>query len=165
MRYLVKVGDQEYNIEVNQDGQIELDGRLVYVDFVGVGETGLYSLLVNKESFEAMAEEREGTWNVLMRGHLYDVEVVDERTQLLRARAGAVIPETGEISIKAPMPGLVVAIQVEVGQEVEAGQNVIILESMKMENELKAPRAGRIERINVKPRESVEQNQILVVIA
>ena len=62
------------------------------------------------------------------------------------------------------MPGLVVATPVEVGQEVELGDNVVILESMKMENELKAPRAGRVERINVKPGDSVEQNQTLVVI-
>lgn len=164
MRYLVKYQDQEFTIDVNQDGQIELDGQVVNVDFVGVGESGLFSLLVNGESFEAMVEERGGLWNVLMRGHLYEIDVVDERTQLLRARAGAIVPESGEISIKAPMPGLVVAIPVEIGQEIEAGQNVIILESMKMENELKAPRAGRIERINVKPRESVEQNQVLVVI-
>ncbi len=164
MKYIVKVGDRTYGIEVNQDGQITFDGESVEVDFASVGDEGLFSLLVNGESFEAMVEERDGIWYVLMRGDLYEVSVIDERTQLLRARAGVVVPETGEIAIKAPMPGLIVDIPVEPGQQVEAGQKVIILESMKMENELKAPRAGRIERITVKPRDSVEQNQTLVVI-
>jgi biotin carboxyl carrier protein len=164
MRYLVTVRGRTYTIEVNQDGQITFDGEIVEVDFASAGEGDLYSLLVNNESFEAMVEQRDDLWQVLMRGDLYEVQVVDERTQLLRARAGAIVPESGEIAIKAPMPGLIVAVPVEVGQEIEAGQNVVILESMKMENELKSPRAGRIERINVKVRDSVEQNQVLVVI-
>jgi len=164
MKYVVTVDDQTYEIGINQEVQITFDEEEVDIDFASVGEGGLYSLLVNNESFEAMVEERDGTWYVLMRGDLYEVSVVDQRTQLLRARAGAHIPESGEIAIKSPMPGLIVKIPVEPGQEVEEGQTVIILESMKMENELKAPRAGRIERINVAPRESVEQGKVLLVI-
>src|SRR5687768_3160920 len=164
MKYLTTVGDQTYEIGVDQDDEITFENEIVDIDFASVGEGGLYSLLVNNESFEAMVEERDGKWYVLMRGDLYEVDVVDQRTQLLRARAGAHVPETGEITVKAPMPGLVVAIPVEVGQEVTAGQTVIILESMKMENELKAPRGGRIERINCAPRESVEQGKALIVI-
>lgn len=163
MKYIVTVGERTFEIGVNQDNQITFDEEIVDIDFTSVGG-GLYSLLVNNESFEAMVEERDGKWYVLMRGDLYEVDVVDQRTQLLRARAGAHVPEAGELLVKAPMPGLVVAIPVEVGQEIQAGQAVVILESMKMENELKAPRAGRIERINVAPRESVEQGKVLVVI-
>jgi biotin carboxyl carrier protein len=164
MKYIVIVGEHTYEIGINQDNEITIGDEVVDIDFASVGEGGLYSLLVNNESFEAMVEERDGLWNVLMRGDMYEVNVVDQRTQLLRARAGAHVPETGEIVIKSPMPGLIVAIPVEVGQEIEAGQTIIILESMKMENELKAPRAGRIERINVQPRESVEQGKPLIVI-
>jgi biotin carboxyl carrier protein len=164
MKYVVTVDDQTYEIGINQEVQITFDEEEVDIDFASVGEGGLYSLLVNNESFEAMVEERDGTWYVLMRGDLYEVSVVDQRTQLLRARAGEHIPESGEIAIKSPMPGLIVKIPVEPGQEVEQGQTVIILESMKMENELKAPRAGRIERINVAPRESVEQGKVLLII-
>lgn len=164
MKYRVTVGERAYAIEVNQDQQITFDDEVLEVDFASVGEGGLYSLLVNNESFEAMVEERDGVWYVLMRGDLYEIDVVDERTELLKARAGAVIPESGEIAVKAPMPGLVVAIKAEVGQEVEAGQTLVILESMKMENELKSPREGRVERVNVHERQSVDQHQVLVVI-
>src|SRR6185436_17721821 len=141
MKYLVTVGDQTYEIGIDQNDEITLQEEVVDIDFAAVGEGGLYSLLVNNESFEAMVEERDGMWYVLMRGDLYEVSVTDQRTQLLRARAGAHIPDTGEIAIKSPMPGLIVKIPVEQGQQVEQGQTVIILESMKMENELKAPRA------------------------
>jgi biotin carboxyl carrier protein len=100
-----------------------------------------------------------------MRGDLYAVRVSDERAQRLSAAAGSLVPESGEVPIRAPMPGLVVAVPVEVGQEVEAGDILVILESMKMENELKAPRTAVVERVHVQARDRVEQNQTLVVIA
>lgn len=164
MEYEVIVGDHTYLVEIDANGGVLLDGEPVEVDFRVIGQSGLYSLLMNNESFEALVEQVERDWQVLLRGTLYDVHVVDERTRLLRSRAMNLVPETGEVPIKAPMPGLVVSLPVEVGQEVELGDNVVILESMKMENELKAPRAGRVERIHVNPGDSVEQNQTLVVI-
>lgn len=164
MKYEVTTGEHSYMIEVNHEGQMILDGQLVEVDFSRVGDTSLCLLLVNHESFEALVEPKDDLWQVLFRGDLYEVQVADERAQLMRARAGLLVPETGELAIKAPMPGLVVKIPVQAGQEVHKGDNIIILESMKMENELKAPRDGRVERINVRERDSVEQNQVLVVI-
>jgi biotin carboxyl carrier protein len=72
------------------------------------------------------------------------------------------VAETGEFLLKSPMPGLVVAIPVEEGQEVKKGQVLLILESMKMQNELKAPRDGVVHRIKVKTGETVEQRQTLL---
>ncbi len=164
MKYEVNVGDRVFTVEITPDGNVILDGQEVEVDFDGIGLSGLYSLLVNNESFEALVEQHEGAWQVLIRGNLYDAQVLDERSKLLRSRAMSMVPETGEVAIKAPMPGMVVAVAVKIGQTVEAGDNLVILESMKTENELRAPRAGRVERINVKPGDSVEQNQPLVVI-
>jgi pyruvate carboxylase subunit B len=71
---------------------------------------------------------------------------------------------TGEIMIKSPMPGLIVAVPVSEGQAVKKGQTVVVLESMKMENELKAPRDGMVAAIKIVPRQSVEQHQPLVVL-
>lgn len=164
MKYEVTVGENKYIIEVNEEGRIVMDGETVEVDFSKIGDTSLCLLLVNHESFEGLVEPTEDMWHVLFRGDLYEVSVADERAQLMRARAGMAVPETGELVIKAPMPGLVVKVPVEIGQEVQKGDKLIILESMKMENELKAPRAGKVERINVKPGDSVEQGQPLVVI-
>lgn len=165
MKYEVIVGGNVYTVEVTPNGSVILDGEEVAVDFDAIGFSGLYSLLVNNESFEALVERDEDTWHVLMRGTLYDVQVIDERSQLLRSRSLSLVPESGEVAIRAPMPGLVVAVPVQLGQPIEAGDNLVILESMKMENELKAPRSGHVERINVQAGDSVEQNQVLVVIA
>lgn len=166
MKYEVTVGEQAYTVEITPDGKVLLDDEPMVVDFGVIGESGLYLLLVNNESFEALVEQDEdsGTWNVLMRGNMYEADVMDERSLLLRSRKMTLVPESGEVAIKAPMPGLVVAVPVEIGQPIEEGDNLVILESMKMENELKAPRAGRVERISVGAGDSVERNQTLVVI-
>ena len=88
--------------------------------------------------------------------------VEDEREKRLRAAAGGGVAETGEYHLRAPMPGLVVAVPIAEGQEVKKGQVILILESMKMQNELKAPRDGIMGRIRVKAGESVEQKQTLL---
>jgi biotin carboxyl carrier protein len=164
MKYEVTVGENTYTVEIDEQGDVMLNGEPVEVDFGGLGQSGLYSLIVNNESFEGLVESKEGLWQVLMRGVLYEVQVADERTLLLRDRSATLVPDTGEVAIKAPMPGLVVAIPVKVGDVVEAGDNLIILESMKMQNELKVPRDGVVQEIAVEPGQSVEQNKVLVTI-
>ncbi len=99
---------------------------------------------------------------MLIRGRQYQVKIEDEREKRLKAAAGGGVAEGGEFHLKAPMPGLVVSILVEEGQEVKKGQVMLILESMKMQNELKAPRDGVIGRVRVKAGESVEQKQSML---
>jgi biotin carboxyl carrier protein len=164
MKYLVTTNDRTYTVDIAGDGEVLLDGHPVSVDFSSVGESGLCSLLVNNESFEALVEQRGDYWQVLLLGALYDVQVIDERAERLRSSASTLVADLDEIPIRAPMPGLVVAVPVEQGQEVAKGDNLVILESMKMENELKAPRAGRVERVNVSTGDSVDRDQVLVVL-
>jgi biotin carboxyl carrier protein len=164
MKYTTTVGDETFTVEIDRDDEIVVNGKTLAIDFVNIGRSNLYSLLIDNESVEALVDERDGKWQVLLQGRLYTVDVADDRARLMAARAEDLMPESDEIAVQAPMPGLVVAIPVEVGQEVEKGDAVVILESMKMENELKTPRAGTIERIAVKPGDSVEQQQTLVVI-
>ena len=97
-----------------------------------------------------------------MRGKQYQITVEDEREKRLKAAAGGGVAEGGEFNLKAPMPGLVVAILVSEGEEIKKGQVLIILESMKMQNELKSPKDGIVERIRVKSGESVEQKQAML---
>jgi len=102
---------------------------------------------------------------VLLLGRQYPVKVEDAREKRLRAAAGGAPQGSGEFQLKAPMPGLVVAIPIEENQEVEKGQVLLVLESMKMQNELRSPRAGKILRVKVKAGESVEQRQVLLTVA
>jgi biotin carboxyl carrier protein len=88
--------------------------------------------------------------------------VEDEREKRLRSVSGGAVGESAEFHLRAPMPGMVVAIPIGEGQKVEKGQVLVILESMKMQNELKSPRGGTVHRIRVKPGEGVEQRQTLL---
>ena len=83
----------------------------------------------------------------------------------LRESSGGEVIQSGDIHVKAPMPGLVVSIPVAEGQDVVSGENLIILESMKMQNELKAPRDGVISRLRVKSGDNVESNQVLLILS
>ena len=164
MKYLTTVNGKTFEIEVNQEGRVTINGEEREVDFQTISDT-LFSALIDNSSYEALIEERDGRYNVLMFGDLYEVEVADERQQrLLRTSAGFELAQ-GEISIRSPMPGLIVAVPVTEGQAVEQGMAVCVLESMKMENEIKAPRAGLVKHVNVAKGDRVEQNKVLVTIA
>jgi biotin carboxyl carrier protein len=100
----------------------------------------------------------------MLRGQLYQIDIEDERQRRLRMASGGVSTQSGELKLKAPMPGLIVDVPVEEGQEVAKGDNLIILESMKMQNEIKSPREGKIARVNVNAGDSVNQNQVLLIL-
>ena len=165
MRYLTTIGDKTYTIDINQDGEVVIDGVKRSLDLRSIDDDGLYSLLLDNRSFEALVEEGDGEYRVLINGVLYYAQVADERAKRLAEAAGAFTPTGGEVNIKSPMPGLIVAVPVVEGQKVSKGQVVVVLESMKMENELKAPREGTVSSIKVQPRQAVEQNQVLVVLS
>ena len=162
MKYITTVEDKQYLVEIIDEKHVSVDGKVYNIDFESVSGQPVFSLIVDGKSHEAYVQEGDENWQVLMRGRLYPVKVEDEREKRLRAAAGGGVAETGEFHLKAPMPGLVIAIPVTEGQEVKKGQVLLILESMKMQNELKAPRDGRVSRIRVKPGESVEQKQALL---
>ena len=162
MKYITVVGDKQFLVEIIDDRHVSVDGKIYEVDFESVSGQPVYSLIVNGKSHESYVAQVDDIWQVLLRGRLYSVSVEDEREKRLRAAAGSGIAETGEFHLKAPMPGLVVTIPVAEGQEVKKGQVLLILESMKMQNELKSPRDGKVNRIKVRAGESVEQRQTLL---
>jgi biotin carboxyl carrier protein len=164
MRYLTTIGDRTYTIDINQDGEVVIDGQRRALDLRSIDDDGLFSMLLDHRSFEALVDEGEGEYRVLINGVLYHVRVADERAKRLAEAAGAFVPTSGEVNIKSPMPGLIVAIVVGEGEAVKKGEVVIVLESMKMENELKAPRDGLVSAVKVQPRQTVEQNQVLLVL-
>ncbi len=165
MRYSAVVDEREFLVEILDDRHVSVDGVVYEIDFESVSGQPVYSLLVDGRSFEGHVYPGEDLWNVLMHGTLYSIRVEDEREKRLRAAAGSRVAEQAEFHLKAPMPGLVVAIPVADGQRVEKGEVLVILESMKMQNELRAPRAGQVGRIKVGQGDNVEQNQTLLSVS
>jgi biotin carboxyl carrier protein len=165
MKYITQVGDQEFQIEIVDERHVSLNGTLYEVDFDSVSGQPVVSLLVNGKSYEAYVYEDEQGQQVLLHGRMFPVLVEDEREKRLRAAAGSRIAERGDFHLRAPMPGLVIALPVGEGQEVQKGDVLVVLESMKMQNELRSPRAGVISRLRVKPGDSVDQHQTLLTVS
>jgi len=162
MKYITTVHEREYEIEIIDERRIRVDGVAYDVDFESISGQPVFSMLVNGTSHEAYVYPDENEWDVLLQGILYPVKVEDEREKRLRSSFGGGPAPSGEFYLKAPMPGLVISIPVEDGQMVVQGDVLVILESMKMQNELKSPRDGKISRIRVKEGDNVERKQTLL---
>ncbi len=162
MKYVTTIDDQEYTIEILDEHHVLVNNVRHVIDLESVGGQPIYSLLVGGRSFEVHVYPAESGYQVLVHGNLYLARVEDERERRLRAALAGAEPENREFHLKAPMPGLVVAVPVQEGEVVEKGDVLLILESMKMQNELKSPRAGKVSRVRIKAGDSVEQKQTLL---
>jgi acetyl/propionyl-CoA carboxylase alpha subunit len=162
MRYVTTIGEREYLVEILDEGQVAVDGVVYNVDFESLSGQPIHTLLVDNYSYEGSVYLVDEGWQVLLRGTLYLAQVEDEREKRLRASLGSGPADYGEYHLRAPMPGLIVSMPVKEGQAVEKGDVLVILESMKMQNELKSPRAGKIGRLRVKVGDSVEQRTTLL---
>ena len=162
MKYITSIGEREYHIEIVGENQILVNGQRFDLNFDHIEDQPVYSLLVEGHSHEAYVYLVDGIWQVLMHGRLYPVLVEDEEEKRLRSSIGNTAHHSGEFHLKAPMPGMIVAVPVTERQEVQKGEVLLILESMKMQNELKSPRQGWVTHLRVKPGDSVEQHQTLL---
>jgi biotin carboxyl carrier protein len=161
MIYEVTIAEKIYRVELVRAGEqwkCRLDGREIPLDVVS-GEDGVLSLLWGGKSYEVKQETLGAEANVVVGHERFGASVRDPRSFRSRRRAG--VSEHGVMKIKAPMPGKVVRILVPVGTAVEAGQSVIVIEAMKMQNELKAPKTGLLKKINVAEGAAVEAGQAL----
>jgi biotin carboxyl carrier protein len=186
MHYVATVGERTYTIGLQEDGhqrEVTLGDNRLTVDWRSVGgaalstgiddrdEAGHYSLLLGAQSFDVFvqpvpADDEDGTsrvFEVYVRGQVYRVRLADERARTLASLAGGA-HASGDANIRAPMPGLVSHVLVEEGAEVQRGQAVVVLEAMKMENDLPAPRAGVVKSLRVSKGQAVNQGDLLAVI-
>lgn len=161
MKYVTIINNEQYEIEIDNDGGILLNGEPREVDFLNLGGS-LYSVITQNQSLEVVIDDEDNKIEVMMNGRLYETQVLDERALLMAQRRGGLGGGSGEVH--SPMPGLIVKVTKEIGQAVAAGQTVVILESMKMQNELKAPSDGTIKAIHVEAGQTVDKNTLLVEI-
>lgn len=164
MKYITTIGDQQFTIDINHKGQVTFDGEVINADMQQMLDTTMYSIIIDGKSHDVRMNEGEGVYIAQLRGEIFEVVVEDEHTRRLAGiKSGPV--SMGEAIIKAPMPGVVVDVMVKPGQEVKEGDIVVILESMKMQNEFKAPRDGVAHTIRVAAGDKVDQNAVMVTIA
>ncbi len=162
-KYITTIGEKQYTVELIDATHVSVNDKIYQIDFVTVSGQPVFSLLLDGGSYQAEVYpgEEDDVMQVLMRGRLYEALVEDEREKRLSSAAGAAA-QSGEFVLRAPMPGLVVKIPVEEGAQVQKGDVLLILESMKMQNELKSPREGKVTRLQVKAGDSVEQRQVML---
>ena len=162
MRYHVTVGDDTFEVEIDAEG-VRIDGEPVAVGGPESVGPSLYSFLVGGASHTVVAERSgPGVWNLQLRGRRARVEVVDDRTRAMRDMASTGSAVKGPSPVRAPMPGLVVKVEVEEGEWVEEGGGLLVVEAMKMENSLTAPVGGRVGTIHVVAGQTVEKDEILI---
>ena len=160
----VEVRGRTRTIEVRRGGpdwELALDGRILGVNVTAIGER--WSFLIGTRSYEVALDRRaNGERIVHVSGVAVPVSIVDPRARRLRATSAAA-GGTGPRSIVSPMPGRIVKVLVKAGDVVAAHQGLVVVEAMKMENELKAPRAGRVAEVKVVDGMSVEARAVLIV--
>src|SRR5262245_3800319 len=166
MAFVAKLGEQSYTVEIDEIGKklyrVSVDGNEFLVDGKKTGRTN-YSLIVDNRSFEIEVDNAEDEYRVLVDGRNYHVDLVDER----RVRVGGAQSDLqlqGRQRVSVPMPGKVIEVLVSEGDRVEKGQGLVIVEAMKMENEVRSPIAGEVREIKVKPGDAVEGGAVLIII-
>jgi biotin carboxyl carrier protein len=158
------VDGRTMRVEVRQSGGryfVSLDGRPLEVDVHEAGRREFLSLLMEGRSFEAGLEKRPGGYRVVLADDVLDVELADAARG---ASVAAHKPTSGVARLTAPMPGKIVRVLVSPGQAVEAGEGLVVMEAMKMENELRSPRAGAVKDVRVREGQAVEMGALLVLV-
>ena len=166
MKYIAHAGDKEYIVEITGENTIAINGRSFKVDAQSIdGGDQIYSLLMGDRSYEIFVNRSDAGYEVVIGGERHEITVEDEYTRrITKLGAGMKAPQ-GDAQLKAPMPGMVVAVRASEGEQVKSGQGLVILEAMKMENELRAPRDGTVKSIKVSAGQKVEQGQLLMIIS
>ena len=163
MKFKAFYKENEHDVEIKpiESGyQILLGEKTLTVDTVRL-EQGFYSLLIDGDSYEVSVKD-VGQSNFTVRHGSYarTIRVVDP----LAVAAGAHLQQSGRAELTAVMPGRVLKVLAEVGQQVQEGQGLIVLEAMKMENEVGAPRAGKVTALSVKEGDTLETGAKIAVI-
>ena len=166
MKYLVQVGEQRLVVDIDGDG-VRLEGEPVHAHLADVAGTPVRLVTIGEEVHRVIARRHpeRGRYTLWLDGFRYEVEALDERTRTIRELSRAAAGPTGPAPLVAPMPGLIVRVNVQEGDAVSAGQGLVVMEAMKMENELRSTAAGTVQRVLVAPGTAVEKGALLVELA
>jgi biotin carboxyl carrier protein len=167
-RYQVTLGESTFVVEISEDSKglsVRIGDHPPMPVSIGAHRPDLLrQFALGSRVLTALVDGREGEYTVVTDGQPYAVRVQDERAARLAQASAAHRPGAGASSVTAPMPGLVVAVHVEPGQSVAKGASLVVLQAMKMENELIAREDGTVKEVLVSPGQTVDQGQKLVTL-
>lgn len=162
MLYHVTIGDRTVTVELEGD-RVIVDGEDAgTADLAALPGTAVRHLLLDQASHTVIAHRVDSAWALHVDGWPVEAIVVDERTRAIRAMTGQGAAASGPRPVRAPMPGMIVRVEAAPGDAVKAGQGIVVMEAMKMENELKSETDGIVARVLVEPGQAVEKGAVLV---
>jgi len=160
--FVASINGSKWNVKILNQNELLLDEKKYNYELFPVCNNS-YFLKLNNEIFELTSEKlNNDTLKVLLKGNYFDVTVrTGLQEKAFKLLANSTVSQHHHLDVKAPMPGLILKIRKKVGEKVEQGESVIILEAMKMENDLKASASGIIENILVSEGSAVEKGAVL----
>jgi biotin carboxyl carrier protein len=163
MKYFVTIAGKEHEVTIDGDS-VTLDGVALRAHVEDLQGTPITIVTIGNEVHRVVAKrgEEKGAYTLSVAGHRVAAEALDDRSHTIRKLTAASAKPAGPAHLHAPMPGLIVRVNVAVGDEVRAGQGLVVMEAMKMENELRATRAGKVKRIAATPGSAVEKGALLL---
>jgi biotin carboxyl carrier protein len=165
MKLEIALDGKLHQVELMQVGdrlRCVVDGAPLEADAVNIAP-GIYSILIDGESLEARVEPDGRGVRLVVANHEWRAEIRDPR-EWRRNRSGAAEAE-GRQQVLAPMPGKIVRVLVETGQAVEAKQGLLVVEAMKMQNEIRSPKSGTVERLLVTEGQTVNAGEVLAIVS
>jgi acetyl/propionyl-CoA carboxylase alpha subunit len=165
MKYTVSIADREIEVVVTGD-DVKVNGRAIRAHIEPLPGTPMYVLSLDGQLHSVVARnganEKRGYFDLSTGGYRFAALALDERARAIREIAGGEEKASGPAHLMAPMPGLIVRVNVSAGDQVQAGQGLVVMEAMKMENELRATVAGTVRRVAVNPGSAVEKGALLL---
>jgi biotin carboxyl carrier protein len=164
MKYFLKQADNYLEIDVQGTNgilNIAKGDRFYAVDMVRLDDRR-YSVIVNNRSFVVEANSEKNALRLLIDQYEWVIPVLNRQQRIESEILGSSDVESSEGEIRAPMPGMILRIEVEPGQVIEAWQPLLVIEAMKMENEIRALISGTVTEILAQPRQAVEKDDLLI---
>jgi pyruvate carboxylase subunit B len=163
VKYIVDLNGERQEVVVTGE-TITIDGHGVLANVEEIEGTPVRIVTIGSEVHRVVVRKggTRGAYTLWVDGFRFDGEALDERTRAIRDITAVSAKASGPAPVVAPMPGLIVRVNVAVGDQVQAGQGVVVMEAMKMENELRAAASGIVKSINVEPGKAVEKGTVLV---
>ena len=164
MKYVVQLNDRRHTVSIEPDGVKYEDEAPVRGELSDIEGSSVRMVKLGTHVHRVVTEKGQGRgkYTLWVDGYRFESEALDERTRAIRDLSAANAAPSGPAPIIAPMPGLIVRVSVSVGDRVEAGQGLVVMEAMKMENELRATAPGTVRSVNVTPGTAVEKGTLLV---